>query len=73
MNKCYHSKKSRFDNRKHAERFIEGLDKIKNDTGVLRPYYCEYCEGYHLTKDPIAHTIPTKLKHGKEFLKYIDK
>lgn len=71
MTKCYHCKKSRFDNRKHAEKFINELDSIRNPNGLLRAYYCEYCEGYHLTKKPKEHDKKIKLKHSQEFLKYI--
>lgn len=71
MKKCHHTKKSRYETRRIATDFVSSLDKISNNTGVLRPYYCEWCEGWHLSKQAHEHTAVIDLKHENEFKKYI--
>lgn len=68
---CYHNKKAMFETKRSAEAFVNNLDHIKNTTGVLRVYFCEYCEGYHLTSAPIQEQKKCHLKYYKQFQKYI--
>lgn len=73
MKICYHSKKRVFNSERKALEFVERQSKIRNKTGILRAYLCEYCKGYHLSSQPLKEEAKTMyLKYYKQFKKFIN-
>jgi hypothetical protein len=79
--------KKRFDNRKEADDTIRKIqDALKFGRKVVgrrrqnwntpnRSYYCEHCNGYHLTSEPmnrLSAEFRDEIKHVDEFKKYLN-
>ena len=64
--KCAYTKKTRFNTRDRAEKFIAdnnsgpGLFLLGNR--LERSYYCEYCRGWHCTATTVAQYEKNKLR-----------
>lgn len=67
--------KSAFETHDIAEQALHSIKKNRRDKREQTPcrfYKCDICHKYHLTSQPYAQTlVPARLKHAKEFAKYI--
>lgn len=77
MDKCFKTHKKIYLSKTKAQQFIDHIpdNGIRNETGFLRPYYCEFCNHWHVTKMS-EEEFNSKFNHEQinnpEFIKYLN-
>jgi hypothetical protein len=74
MTKCTITNKVRFRTQNDADKAVTEIKKnpVKRGKEPVRSYYCDRCQGYHLTSKEMERTAhPVVLRFAKLFNKFI--